>query len=82
MNTEKPGSKTSEFVLTAIAQFVMFLAQVGVLTMADAQSLSASVVSVVTGVYAAISIFQYIRSRTSLKLGKKVDPAPVLPKQL
>jgi hypothetical protein len=80
MNTVEPGRKSSEFLLTAASQVLMFLAQLGVLTVADAQSLTGSIVSVVTGLYAALSIFNYIKSRTTLKMKPPVDPAPVLPK--
>jgi hypothetical protein len=79
MNATKPGVKTSEFWLTAFAQLLPFLVILGIVPQADAQSITASVSSVVSGVFALTSLITYVLQRYALK-SQSIDPAPVLPK--
>lgn len=72
----KPGWKTTEFWLAALAQLLPFLVALGVVPAADAQSISASVASVVSGVVAAIGLVSYIIQRFKLKTQPTGIPAP------
>lgn len=72
----KPGWKTTEFWMTAVAQLLPFLVLLGVVPAADVQSLTASIASVVSGCLAGVSLIAYVVQRYKLK----TSPPQVMPR--
>lgn len=66
-NDPKPGYKTTEFWVTAVAQVIGILALFGVIEPAKANILSDALVQVVGGLMAALSALGYSISRGQAK---------------
>lgn len=71
----KPGVKSTEFWMTAVAQLLPFLVLLGVVPAADVQPLTTAIASVVSGCVAGVSLIAYIVQRYKLKT-QPSGPAP------